>query len=778
MKLRKAMAVALAGALVLTTAVTGTTSEAAKKTKLKTKKVSIFVKGKKKISITGKKAKHKYTFTSKKKKIAKVSKTGVITGVKAGKTTITVKDTWKQKGKKKTKKLGTVKVTVKKKTPVTTKAPAVTQAPAVPGPSQAPAVNPPAGGGDQPGVSTPPDNPATPAPTPKVTKVPKTAAPTEEPTPTPPSPSDQPETTYAPANMAEVEKIDGVTYDAATGSITVKNVEQFGIPLGYKVPNGHTVWVKMKGRMNGSLGFRSWLVHSVDEKTTSSTQWNELAEPGDKAPGDFEVKFQLVSESDESSALLIKGPVYGKNIDDLTITSIEISYPLGSGQPPETSSKPSTSSEPGGPEKPTAEITMDNISEGNSTTATVSVNEGTIKDVIWSVENTEIATAEKDKTDCKKAKITGVKAGTTEVTAKVTVTTAEGKDVEVTAKKTLTVAGPDQIVVNVQIESAPTEIEVGEKRTFNAKVNVDTESIEEVIWTIEGEAATIETNSLEAAVTGVKAGKVTVTVTVKVKEGKKTGEGTASKTIGVKWPLSYNLDLSKFDSKGQELVVNENGSITIKHKASYQGTGIDVPEGISMVEISVASSKDGTELSGGNQIQLYDTDGNRIAEAYQKGVVTLAVPGGKKLGRIVANAQEGSASAAQEMTIDYIKVYTYKSVSLDLSKFDAIGGTLEKNADGSIKVTYSQNYSGGNIAIGEVKGTIKYVYLGGLPQQQKQVTVMDSAGKPIGESLYWGENLLIPIEAGKIPAKVVVNAQDITKVPDITIGNITVYVEE
>ena len=70
MRIRKVMAVALAGALALTTIATGTTSEAAKKTKLKTKKVSIFVKGKKKISITGKKAKHKYTFTSKKKKIA------------------------------------------------------------------------------------------------------------------------------------------------------------------------------------------------------------------------------------------------------------------------------------------------------------------------------------------------------------------------------------------------------------------------------------------------------------------------------------------------------------------------------------------------------------------------------------------------------------------------------------------------------------------------------------------------------------------------------------
>ena len=188
MKLRKAMAAALAGALVLTTIATGTASEAAKKTKLKTKKVSIFVKGKKKISITGKKAKHKYTFTSKKKKIAKVSKKGVITGVKAGKTTITVKDTWKQKGKKKTKKLGTVKVTVKAKTPVVkpTQKPVVTppvQTPAVT-PAQTPVVTPPA--------QTPDGGSQTPVPSVKPSVKPSakpsvkpSTAPTEKPIPTP-----------------------------------------------------------------------------------------------------------------------------------------------------------------------------------------------------------------------------------------------------------------------------------------------------------------------------------------------------------------------------------------------------------------------------------------------------------------------------------------------------------------------------------------------------------------------------------------------------------------
>ncbi len=206
MKMRKAMALALAGALVLTTVATGTTSEAAKKTKLKTKKVSIFVKGKKKISITGKKAKHKYTFTSKKKKIAKVSKTGVITGVKAGKTKITVKDTWKQKGKKKSKKLGTINVTVKKKTTpkpkVTANVPQVTPQP------PAPATQDPNGGGSQPPVPTPdnsgnqPDDP-TPTPTPSGNPDDPTPTPTpsgnpDDPTPTP---SDNPDIKAPTAEM-------------------------------------------------------------------------------------------------------------------------------------------------------------------------------------------------------------------------------------------------------------------------------------------------------------------------------------------------------------------------------------------------------------------------------------------------------------------------------------------------------------------------------------------------------------------------------------------------
>ncbi len=82
----------------------------AKKASVAKRKMTIKVGQSKKISIKNKKKKAKYTFTSSAKKVAKVSKKGVIKGLKAGKSKITVKE----KFKKKTKKVGTIAVTVKK----------------------------------------------------------------------------------------------------------------------------------------------------------------------------------------------------------------------------------------------------------------------------------------------------------------------------------------------------------------------------------------------------------------------------------------------------------------------------------------------------------------------------------------------------------------------------------------------------------------------------------------------------------------------------------------
>ncbi len=394
MRIRKAMAVALAGALALTTIATGTASEAAKKTKLKTKKVSIFVKGKKKISITGKKAKHKYTFTSKKKKIAKVSKKGVITGVKAGKTTITVKDTWKQKGKKKTKKLGTINVTVKKKVSVIPKVtPAVTppvQTPVVT-PAQTPVVTPAqtADGGSPTATPTPTNKPTT---TPKVTTTP-TAAPTATP--------------KAPKAMLTIEK--------------------------------------------------------------------------------------------------------------------------------------------------------DNINAGKTTTAELSVNKGTVKDVAWKTADEKIATVKKDETDPKKAVITGVAEGETKVIAEATVA-VEGMDFTVTVEsETVKVAASDALVVNATVESAPTEMTVGDELAL--VVTVDVGTIESIEWKLDGDAAVMAKVETADVLKAVKAGEVTVTATVTVKQDDKTATDTVQFTVYVM--EKYNIhDEVNFWSQYATIVKNDDGTVT------------------------------------------------------------------------------------------------------------------------------------------------------------------------------------------------------------------------
>ena len=609
MKLRKAMAVALAGALVITTFVTGTTSEAAKskKTKLKTKKATISVKGKKKISITGKKAKHKYTFTSKKKKIAKVSKKGVITGVKAGKTKITVKDTWKQKGKKKSKKLGTVTVTVKKKTTPKPKVTAqVPQPPVTPIPAPPTQVP-----GD--GNLTPTDNPVTPTPGVTPTKTPKV---TKEPTPTPvatqapPPPEEQVPTTYKPVDMSQVQKPENaggdavLTYDSETNTITAEKIAEFGIPLDFVAKNGHAVWVKIQGEITGNTGFRCWL-HDSDPNVQDrcSNIWEGMMEPDFENGRVFNEEFQLVSYSNNATHLWIKGPAHGTPIAGLRITSIEVSYPLGEGEEPG----------PDDTQAPTAKIDLKNISEGSTTTAAVSVSAGEVKDVDWSVEDTTIATVAKDAKDPAKATITGVKAGHTKVTAKVKVA-VDGKDVTVEAEKDLVVAGKDELVVNVEIETAPSEIGIGEQITLTAKADVDTASIEEIIWEISGDAATIETDSLEAAVTGVKEGKVTVTVTIKVKKDGKTGEVMASKDIEVvfvnkdfnmvlspdtalKTAPWYFIDSSKntYSDGGVSFLLPKDGNKATAFNLSESGELFDLSE-YSKAVITLASSEENTAI--------------------------------------------------------------------------------------------------------------------------------------------------------------------------------------
>ena len=117
---KQTISIGLCFALAVSTFSAFTPATAAAKAKLVKKKLTLTVGQKKKIAIKSKKKKAKYSFKASNKK-ASVSKSGVITAKKAGKVKITVQENLK----KKTRKVGTITVTIKKKTAQNTTVPAL-----------------------------------------------------------------------------------------------------------------------------------------------------------------------------------------------------------------------------------------------------------------------------------------------------------------------------------------------------------------------------------------------------------------------------------------------------------------------------------------------------------------------------------------------------------------------------------------------------------------------------------------------------------------------------
>lgn len=113
MKKRNILCMLLAVTLILSNICS---VDAAKKTELSFKKITLYEGQKKKITFKKKNKKAAYIFISSQKKKVSVSKSGVITAKKQGKVKITVKEKLKSGRKQKAKKIGTISVTCKKRT--------------------------------------------------------------------------------------------------------------------------------------------------------------------------------------------------------------------------------------------------------------------------------------------------------------------------------------------------------------------------------------------------------------------------------------------------------------------------------------------------------------------------------------------------------------------------------------------------------------------------------------------------------------------------------------
>lgn len=350
LKTKWGKSIAVVMALALTVAsVPGADAQAAKKAKLSTKKLTIKVGKKKTIKIKNKVKKAKYTFKVKKASIAKVSKKGVVTAKKAGKTTITVKE----KSGKKTRKLGTVKITVKKNT--TSKKTTPTTAPATVAPTASATAAPTApsqGGVSNPTQAPDPTQPAEP------TEIPGTPGPTKTPKPTPTVKPEPTPDAYAPEGKGW-QKLDLSSWSGGSdnyletgGQIVLSEVELETVPIPQTLDaKGDKIEVLIRGSVpEGSDGFRYWISNETGGTLTTMGHYSNFGEGVEDPrnadapqadldvsafkPGQFQVQRVLEHINKDGVAddqltgtrLLLKGPVYGTTLDGIIITGIWVRY--------------------------------------------------------------------------------------------------------------------------------------------------------------------------------------------------------------------------------------------------------------------------------------------------------------------------------------------------------------------------------------------------------------------------------------------------------------------
>ena len=239
---------------------------------------------------------------------------------------------------------------------------------------------------------------------------------------------------------------------------------------------------------------------------------------------------------------------------------------------------------------------------------------------------------------------------------------------------------------------------------------------------------------------------------------------------------SATLDLNNFVAQGnaQPVDINPDGSITVTFSTNYAGSYLPIPAeyaDLKYVELSVASTKGGEALAGGNQIAFIDTEGQEITTKYSKGVITLVVPADKTLGKIVFNAQEVSADANQVMTIDYVKVA--KIENMDLSTFNKGGASeMVQNADGTVTLTFGDAaYTGSGMVIPAEYANRTYFEVkavavdetGTIEKPGVQVLFLDTEGETLAGPFYtaWsGYVASCEVPEGKTLGQIIVNNQD------------------
>ena len=346
------------------------------------------------------------------------------------------------------------------------------------------------------------------------------------------------------------------------------------------------------------------------------------------------------------------------------------------------------------------------IGETTTLTATIIPDNATNKNVTWSSENEDIASANN-------GIVTAIGAGETTITA----TTEDG---EKTAECVVTVIEesdpePEEIPVeSVELDVQNVILKIGETTTLTATITPDNATNKNVTWSSENEDIASVNNGI---VTAVGPGETMITVTTE------DGEKTAECTILVIEPEPEEIHVEKVELNLQDI------SLEIGEKATL---------------VAVITPNDAT-----NKNVTWASEDENIASV-EEGIVTAIRPGETT---ITVTTEDGEKTAECKITVIEQKEELISTISYDYTELtnQNVTATITFNRD---DVTITNN-DGNEEYTFEENGTFTFEYMdsdGNTSQNIAKVTWIDKEKPEIEvnyETINNGKAVQVTIQANE-----------------------------
>ena len=209
---------------------------------------------------------------------------------------------------------------------------------------------------------------------------------------------------------------------------------------------------------------------------------------------------------------------------------------------------------------------------GNTTTATaqlgatVNVSNGASQNVTWDSSDKTVATVSAT------GLVTGLKAGTTEITATSVDKGSDGSPI--VARKSITVKNPAATATGT-ITTNATTFQANGSVTFLLTVNSGAENVKDVVWsssdsssvTFQTNNGTLTSGSTTVVANLLKAGNVTITATMR--DSSSNPIGTATKAITISSPLTITPNQQTLTYYGQSVTLTAYYGNTIATNVSW-----------------------------------------------------------------------------------------------------------------------------------------------------------------------------------------------------------------